>query len=173
MVRTTLLVNGRLGQPARRTDGCEWCWTLRVEGMDGEALPVWGRGADSGGRTAGGGRRGCHGTAATAAGRGGVVPLEGDLGERPGRSPPAVAGERSGLAEAAGRARQRRARGVAASPTAKPAAARPSALSTGSGSREPRRPAGGGLGTDSASRPSSRQPARKSCPPAPRIAAMR
>ena len=35
---------------------------------------------------------------------------------------------------------------------------------------EPRRPAGGGLGTDSASRPSSRQPARKSCPPAPPIA---
>ena len=34
-----------------------------------------------------GGRRGCHGTAATAAGRCGVVPLEGDLGERPGRSP--------------------------------------------------------------------------------------
>ena len=64
------------------------------------------------------------------------------------------------------------ARGVAASPTAKPAAARPSALSTGSGSREPRRPAGGGFGTDSASRPSSRQPARKSCPPAPPIAAM-
>ena len=72
--------------------------------------------------TRGGGRRVCHGTAATAAGRGGVVLLEGDLGERPGRSPrtsvpvpPAVAGERSGLAEAAGRARRRRGRGVAAS----------------------------------------------------------
>ena len=50
---------------------------------------------------------------------------------------------------------------------------RPRALSTGSGSREPRRPAGGGLGTDSGSRPSSRQPARKSCPPAPPIAARR
>ena len=47
------------------------------------------------------------------------------------------------------------------------------AASTGSGSREPRRPAGGGLGTDSASRPSSRQPARKSCPTAPPIAARR
>ena len=35
------------------------------------------------------------------------------------------------------------------------ASTRPRALSTGSGSREPRRPAGGGLGTDSASRPSS------------------
>ena len=64
---------------------------------------------------------------------------------------------------AAGRARRRRGRGIAASPTAKPAAAGPSR----SGSREPRRPAGGGLGTDSASRPSSRQPVRKSCPPAP------
>ena len=47
---------------------------------------------------------------------------------------------------AAGRAKRRRGRGVAASPTARPAAARLSALSTGSGSREPRRPAGGGLG---------------------------
>ena len=51
--------------------------------------------------------------------------------------------------------------------------ATPRAWPSGSGSREPRRPAGGGLGTDSGSRPSSRQPARKSCPPAPPIAAMR
>ena len=50
---------------------------------------------------------------------------------------------------------------------------RPRAWPSDSGSREPRRPAGGGLGTDSGFRPSSRQPARKSCPPAPPIAAMR
>ena len=36
---------------------------------------------------AGDGRCGCHGTAATAAGGGGAMPLEGDLGERLGRSP--------------------------------------------------------------------------------------
>ena len=123
-------------------------------------------------------------TAATAAGRCGVVPLEGDLGRaaRPvtpnvGACPPGRGGRTFGAGGggcgAAGRARRRRGRGVAASPTAKPAAARPSALSTGSGSRVPRRPAGGGLGTDSGSRASSRQPARKSCPPAPPIAAMR
>ena len=52
---------------------------------------------------AGGGRCVRHGTAATAAGRWGVVPLEGDLGERPDRSPqrrclsPAVAGGRRRL----------------------------------------------------------------------------
>ena len=38
----------------------------------------------------GGGRCGCHGTAATAAGWGGAVPLEGDLGERPGPVTPNV-----------------------------------------------------------------------------------
>ena len=111
--------------------------------------------------------------------------LRATWGERPARPvtpnvgacPPGRGGRTfgagGGRCGAAGRARRRRGRGVAASPTAKPAAARPSALSTGSGSREPRRPAGGGLGTDSGSRPPSRQPARKSCPPAPPIAAMR
>ena len=53
----------------------------------------------------------------------------------------------SRLPGAAGRAWRRRGRGVAASPTAKPAAARPSALSTGSGAE--RSPAtAGGAGTD-------------------------
>ena len=108
--------------------------------------------AASGPGSRGGGRHGGHGTAATAAGRGGVVPLEGDLGRAAKPVTPTS---------------------VPVPRPAKPAAAWPSALSTGSGSREPRRPAGGGLGTDSASRPSSRQPARKSCPPAPPIAAMR
>ena len=76
-------------------------WVPAAEGTAGwrHAGAVDRRGLE---RAAGGVRRGCHGTAATAAGRGGVVPLEGDLGERPGRSPrtsvpvpPAVAGERS------------------------------------------------------------------------------
>ena len=67
----------------------------------------------------------------------------------PGRGGRTFGAGGGGCGAAAGRAKRRRGRGVAASPTAKPAAARrPSTLSTGSGSREPRRPAGGGLGTD-------------------------
>ena len=71
---------------------------------------------------------------------------------------------RGGRAEAVvgwlGRARRRRGRDVAASPTAKPRGrAAERVVGTGSGSREPRRPAGGGLA------PLSRQPARKACPP--------
>ena len=50
----------------------------------------------------------------------------------------------SRLPGAAGRAWRRRGRGVAASPTAKPAAARPSALSTGSGAERSPATAGGG-----------------------------
>ena len=122
-----------------------------------------------------GGRCVCHGTAATAARRG----RRGAARGRPGRAarpvtpnvgacPPRRGGRTfrwsavrrngagGGGCGASGRARRRRGRGIAASPTASPAAARPSALSTRSG-----------LGTDSASRPSSRQPVRKSCPPAP------
>ena len=99
---------------------------------------------------AGGGRRGCHGTAGGGRRRRRRHPERRRVSPRPSPRPP-----------------------VAASPTAKPAAARPTALSTGSGPREPRRPAGRGLGTDSASRPSSRQPTGKSCRSAPPIAAMR
>ena len=116
------------------------------------------RGRFAGPVARGGGPRGCHGTAATAAGRCGVVPLEGDLGasgqaghpeRRCGRG-----GRTSGLEEAAvGRllvepsvdaaAASRRVR----RPSPRPRGGR-ARLSTGSGSREPRRPAGGGLGTD-------------------------
>ena len=86
---------------------------------------------------AGGGRCGCHGTAAHGRRpRGGAEPLprESDLGERPGLGQSGVGRAGRARRRTAG-ARRRRVR------RPKPAAARPTGLSTSSGPRGPRRPA--------------------------------
>ena len=84
--------------------------------------------------------RGVHG------GRTARLPWHGGHGRRRGRR-----GAARGRPWASGQAGHPERRCLSPRPTR--SAARPSALSTGSGSREARRPAGGGLGTDSASRP--------------------
>ena len=138
---------------------------------------------------AGGGRRVCHGAPATSApvdhasraswGRTVRLPWHGGHGRRTGRR-----GARSRATWASGQAGHPERRCLSPRPWranvrgwrrrlwngwSSQASTRPRRR----GESEPRRPAGGGLGTDSASRPSSRQPARKSCPPAPPVAAMR